>query len=140
MIWNMQWNYCSTSACALLLLKKENKKLATNWALWMDFEAQARFSFSVYHHLLDISQWNLKRSQLWTFKYSKTKLFIFQSHAFKTLKETTGNALAWVQRVHKTVDLLQLLILRLKAPFYRTYCTRRSKFLTHALNYNYILN
>ena len=43
----------------------------------MDFEAQARFSFSVYHHLLDISQWNLKGSQLWTFKHSKTMLFIF---------------------------------------------------------------
>ena len=73
----MQWNYCSTSACALLLLKKENKKLATNWALWMDFEAQARFSFSVYHHLLDISQWNLEGSQLWTFKHSKTKCFFY---------------------------------------------------------------
>ena len=48
---------------------------------------------------------------------------------FEQFLHQTGNALARVQRVHEPVDLWDI-----------TFCTRRSKFLTHALSDDALLN
>ena len=69
---------------------------------------------------------------------------------FKNVWMVPGNALAWVQLVHEALYLWEITfstrrfwgskyylhprILRPRALFYRIDCTRRSKFLTHALN------
>ena len=66
----------------------------------------------------------------------------------------TVHALSRVQRMHELVDLWDitfcnrgflgpkyywhLQILRPRALFYKTDCTRRSKFLTHALNMGHL--